>query len=73
MNSTLAFEIAVGVGTINFKRRCATAGPVSILVVNIGDAEALIFCPTGVHAQQHFRPVACFGAACARLNIEVGI
>jgi hypothetical protein len=31
------------------------------------------FRPAKIHPEQHFRPVLCLGAACARLDVEIGV
>jgi hypothetical protein len=73
MHPRLALEVPIGVVADHLQRRTPDPGFLVLQLVHQFDLEAVALGPARVQAQEHLRPVACFRAAGARLDADVGI
>ena len=73
MHAGFGLQPAIGVLTLDQKRRRLDAGGVAVLMLKLFDLIAMRVGPARIHAQQHRGPILALGAAGAGIDLEVGV
>src|SRR5690606_39041523 len=73
VHAAFRFQPAIGAVSLDLDHGGFYARDLAVLLVQHLDLVAALFGPAQVHAIQHARPVAGFGAASAGVDLQVGV